>query len=240
MLPSAAVGLVRVKHGADQRQRAVGDHLFLEIAPEHEQRAAREIVKLEAAGLGQLVCQLVVPGNRALNELGEEGDKQRKLCGILFRGIFAVGYVDQVAHRLEGVKRDAQRQKQPQRRTAQHFQHGRGVLDQGQHAEVEQQHRPEDDALTLLGLGLERLFAGGVKLGLAGFEFGLAFFADAANRQRACPCGQGGQQHEGQRAHAAPGIVKIADQQQKHPFEAAGRQIVDPGAKERKQNQNVQ
>ena len=178
------------------------------------------------------MSELVKARDRALNQLWEEGDKQRKLRRVPLRRVFAVVHVDQVAHRLERVKRDAQRQQQVERRTAHGREQRRGVLEQRQHAEVEQQHGPKDRALAASGLHLERLFACGVQLGPARLEHSLALLADAADTKRARPGGQRRQEDEGQRICAAIGVIRIATKQQEHPPHAVRAQVVQRRAQE--------
>ena len=233
----AAVRLLPAEHRADQRERAVGDDLLFEEAPEHEQRAALDVCNVEAVRRLQLGGELIKARDRALNQLREEGDEQRKLRRVPLRRVFAVVHVDQIAHRLERVKRDAQRQHQRKRRTSHGRQQRRGVLEQREHAEVEQQHGIKDRALAAFGLRLERLFARRVQFGPAGLERRLALLADAADAKRARPGGQRRQQDERQRVCAAIGVIRIACQQQEHPLHAVRAQVVQRRAQEGECNQ---
>ena len=154
-----------IKHRRHQRQRTVGDHLFLKKAPEHEQRAALYPAKIKLVRRDQLRRKLIIPRDRALNQLRKEGNKQRKPRRILFRPVLAVMHVDQVTHRLECVKGNAQRQKQPKRLGAQRRKHGRSILEQRQYTKVEQQHRIKDHPLPLFHLRFKRLLFIGRKRG---------------------------------------------------------------------------
>ena len=228
----AAVGALVAENRFHQRQGTVGDHLFLEPSPEHQQQAALDTVKVEAVRRDELAFELVKARNRSLNQLREEGDEQRELRRVLLRGVFAVVDVDQVAHRLKGIKADAQRQNQPQRRRAAAQQrraprhHGVQILEHGQHAEIQQQHREKPDALARARPGLLSLFRLGGQLGLVLAQVGLSAFADAGDDQRARPCRQRRQGDEGQGGQAAGQIKPVAEQQQQHPAQAQRADVI--------------
>ena len=192
----------------------------------------------------ELAFQLIKARNRALNELRKEGDEQRKFRRILSGGVFAVVYVDQVAHRLKGIEADAQRQNQPQRRRVSAQQrraprhHRVQVFEHGQHAEVEQQHREKPDALTRTRLCLMRLFGFGGQLVLVRAQIGFAALADAGDHQRAGPCCQRGENDERQGGEAAGTIEAIAQQEQQHPAQAQRADVIQRRADQSGGEQN--
>lgn len=79
----AAVSALIAENGFHQPQRAVGDDLLFEQAPEHQQQPALDVIQIKAVRLNQLAFKLVKARDRALNELREEGDEQRKLRRVL-------------------------------------------------------------------------------------------------------------------------------------------------------------
>ena len=62
----------------------------------------------------QLMGKLVVPADRPLHNLRKKRNKQRKFSKVAVRRIFAAVHIDQITHRLKGVKRNTQRQQQLQ------------------------------------------------------------------------------------------------------------------------------
>ena len=227
----------------DQRKRTVGDDLLFEEAPEHQQRAALNVPEVKAMRFVKLMGKLIEPRDRSLNQLREEGHEQRKARRILFRGIFAVVYVDEVAHRLERVETDAQRQKQVERRggfTRQRRAPGEQrthVFENRKDAEVEQQHGEEQHALTRPRLCLVRLFLGGIQFGFMLTQISLALFANFADEQRARPCAQRGRQNIGQRRQPAVGVIAIADQQQQNPPQAQRADVIQRRAQKGERDQ---
>ena len=239
----AAVLTLAAENLLDQRKRTVGDDLLFEKAPEDQQCAALDVSKVKAMRLVKLMGELIKARNRSLNQLGEEGHKQRKARRILFRGVFAVVYVDEVAHRLERVKADAQRQKQIERRgglARQRRAPGKQrthVFQHRQNAEVEQQHGEEQRALTGTRFGLVRLFLRGVQLGFMLAQIGLALFADPADEQRTRPCAQRGRQNIGQRRQSAVGVIAVADQQKQNPPQAQRADVIQRSAQKGERDQ---
>ena len=226
------------ENGFHQRQRAVGDDLLFEQTPEHQQQPALDVIQIKAVRLNQLAFKLVKARDRALNELREEGDEQRKLRRVLFRRVFGVVDVDEIAHGLERVKADAQRQNQPQRRGILARQrrapchHGIQIFEHGQHAEVEQQHREKPDSLRGTRLCFARLFLLGGQFGLVFVQISFAAFADPADFQRARPRRQRRNQDERQREHATGQIEAVAQQEQQHPSKAQRTDVIQRRADE--------
>ena len=239
----AAVLALVAENLLDQRKRTVGDDLLFEKAPEHQQGAALDVPEVKAMRFIKLMGKLIEPRNRSLNQLREEGHEQRKACRVLFRGIFAVVYVDEVAHRLECVEADAQRQKQVERRgglACQRRAPGEQrahVFQHRQNAEVEQQHGEEQHALAGTRFCLVRLFLRGIQLGFMLTQIGLALFADPADEQRTRPCAQRGRQNIGQRRQPAVGVITIADQQQQNPPQAQRADVIQRRAQKGERDQ---
>ena len=105
----AAEGIVAVQHGLQRNQGPVRNHQLLEIAPEHQHAAVLEAGKVEVVGLIELVCQLVVQADGALDDLGEEGHKQGDFEEVTLRGHLFPVHIHHIAHGLEGVEGNAQR-----------------------------------------------------------------------------------------------------------------------------------
>ena len=104
-----------LKNHVRQRREVVGQHDFLEHAPEHEPEALFEHVAGDAPRLAELRQQMRRPLDRAGDQLGEEGDEGQEMNdSSAWRELSAVD-VDGIAHRLEGVERDAHRQDDVQR-----------------------------------------------------------------------------------------------------------------------------
>ena len=128
----------------------VSDDLLFEEAPEHQDEAAADVGQIEPVARSELRRERVIAADWTLNELREKGDKQRKPEDIALRRVFAVVHVDEIAHRLEGIKGNAQRHEEPDGRRAA-FAHqavqsgerrrrrGGDVFEHRQHAEIEQQ-----------------------------------------------------------------------------------------------------
>ena len=217
---------LRAEDGVHRRQRAVRDDHLLEQAPNHQQKAALQVVPVKGMALPKLRRELIVAPDRSLDELREERDEQRESCRILLRRVLAAVHVDQVAHRLERVERNAQRQQKPQRRCAKPAEHVVRVLEHGENGKVEHQHAEKPDALTTLCLGLELLFLFLRHRRLFGPDALLRPLADAADAQRGQPGGQRGQQDERQAGQRARRVKAIAEREQHHPPEALWHKVI--------------
>ena len=233
----------------NERQRAVGDDLLFEETPKHEQRGALDVFDVKAVRLLELGAELVIAADGALNELREKGDVERKACGVALGGVLAVVDVDQVAHGLERVKRNAQGQQQVERGRrgglpGEAFCKRRApgkdrlqILERGENAEVEQQRQPEEHALAGADALLVRFFGLRIQLGAVFAQIRLARFANAADEKRAAKRAGRGDQDKGQGAQAVVGVKRIADQQQQHPAHAQRAQVVQPCAQAGKEHE---
>ena len=210
----------RVKHGADHRQDAVGNNHLFGKPPEHQQKCARHI---DLPAVLQLLFQLIVSPDRALNQLREKRNEQREPREILLRRIFAVVYVQQIAHGLERVKADAQRQQQPQRRRAEPAAHVVRIFERGQQPEVQQQRRQHDRALSAPRRRADRLFP----FLFRRLEPRLPAFADSGNRQRGQPRRARRRQNERQPRKASGCVKAVAGQQQNNPADFCRAEMVD-------------
>ena len=111
---AAAVALRVCEDFRDQGQGAVSQNFLFEEAPENQKEAPLIAVYVKGMGLNELPLQLLKAGNGALDELGEEGDKEKVMPRMGLRLCLAVVYVQDIACGLEGVKGDAKGQKQPE------------------------------------------------------------------------------------------------------------------------------
>ena len=113
--------------------------------------------------LKELSGKLVVDADRTLDDLREEGHEQQQLEGIALSVGFLAVNVHDVAHRLEGVERDTQRQKELERRyrernseAAEHIVEAAReeavILQKRENAEVDNQRQSHNQALLYLDL----------------------------------------------------------------------------------------
>ncbi len=133
----------------------VGNDHFFERAPKHQLHAEfyPRIGKFIRAE--QLLRKRIETPNRPLYDLREKRYEQRQLCQISFRlHLFPVN-VNQIAHGLERIKRNTQRQKkpeywqfpanaQPREQRVQVIADKAGIFQHGKYSEVEQKRRHKD------------------------------------------------------------------------------------------------
>lgn len=103
-------GVLRVRpvDRVDQDARAVRDHDFFEIPPQHKLRAELRPIIIEFARLKQLRRQIIISSNRPFHNLRKKREEQGQPCEIPFWWIFAAVHVDQIPHRLKRIERDAE------------------------------------------------------------------------------------------------------------------------------------
>ena len=96
--------------GADFPQK-VGKQYFLSQA---HQESGHALLKVSPPALFQLLRHIRIPDNRAGNELREHGHVAGKVNGIFLHLGLSPVHVHRIAENLEGVKADANRQRQLQ------------------------------------------------------------------------------------------------------------------------------
>ena len=115
-----AVELVRLlNERLDADHGGIGYDQLFEVSPHNAEQSCADGLTVKGVLAHQLLLQIAKAADRSLQQLREKGDKKHQFCGIsLGSYLFAVD-VDEISHRLEGVKGDAKRQKQ--RRNGQGF-----------------------------------------------------------------------------------------------------------------------
>ena len=242
----AGVVGVRPGDGVDHAHGAVGDDELFEKAPEDQLCAEADVVKVIFVLVIELVRQLVVHADRALNDLREEGHEQRELADVALGGHFFAVDVEHVAHGLERVKRDAQRQQQPDVAERDRQPHGRKerlhglgkeviVFEHGEDAEVQQQ----DGDHERLAAGLAALF---VRLALLALPV-LLVRGDGLLHARGhgvhAACAEvGRERRHDDKAHVAQAherVKRVAADQQHHPLEPLRHEVVQHQQREHQQ-----
>ncbi len=143
------------------RERIREHHLLHEA--EHDQRdRVRDLLPRQALGMVEFVEELAGAHDRAGHQLREERDEQSVVEQAAARLEFAAVHVDGVAHALECVERDADRQQHIDGAEVQRTagccrdvvgagDHEIRVLEEGKHAQVAD-HADRDQSLRLQGL----------------------------------------------------------------------------------------
>ena len=108
-LISGSIREDRIHHDA----RLVGDHKLQEHSPQDQMEAPHQIFRLEPMRLCELSAQLAVPGDRSLNDVRKERNKERIFKRVLLSRNFPFIDVRQVCDHLKREERRAQRQDQP-------------------------------------------------------------------------------------------------------------------------------
>ena len=194
----------------------------------------------------ELVRQLVVHADRALNDLREEGHEQRELADVALGGHFFAVDVEHVAHGLERVKRDAQRQQQPDVAERDRQPHGRKerlhglgkeviVFEHGEDAEVQQQ----DGDHERLAAGLAALF---VRLTLLALPVllvrGDGLLHVRGHSVHAAGAEVGRERRHDDKAHVAQAherVKRVAADQQHHPLKPLRHEVVQHQQREYQQ-----
>ena len=163
---------------------------------------AREV---EVMRLIKLMGELIVHTDRSLDDLGEERHEQQELERIALRLDLLAVNVHDVAHALEGVERDTQRQEELERRSrevdperAEDVVERAGeevvILQKREDTEVEDQTERHDPALLYLKAIFERLLLLAVPVALSLLQKRLAVVVHLlypyAEQQRADGCEQ--------------------------------------------------
>ena len=104
---NAGIAFVASVHRVYQHRRPVRDAELQEEAPDEGKKPPAQLGKVRPLGAFVLGQQLVPPADGAGQDLGKEGDEQRKPQEILFRLVFTLVDVDQVPGCLEGKEGDA-------------------------------------------------------------------------------------------------------------------------------------
>ena len=143
------------EHLVGDHADVVGDHQLLEEAPADQPEPALRLVDREPARALDLRQQergaLDRPGHQVRKERDERGDVEQ----VAARVELAAVDVDRVAHRLERVERDPDRQQDAQRRLVPRQPHRRQhrvhvvdeeveVLEEPEHAEVRDDAEPQE------------------------------------------------------------------------------------------------
>ena len=164
-----------------------------------------EARKVEVMRLIKLMSELIVHTDRSLDDLGEERHEQQELERIALRLDLLAVNVHDVAHALEGVERDTQRQEELERRSrevdaerAEDVVERAGeevvILQKREDTEVEDQAERHDPALLYLKAILERLLLLAVPVALSLLQKRLAVVVHLlypyAEQQRADGCEQ--------------------------------------------------
>ena len=110
-----------VKNAMNQYRRPVGNHQFLEIAPQHEQEAVPHpgiFIQLQFFNAADLAEQIARPLDRPRYKLREEGYKQGIIDDIFLGGNGSPVYIQRITQRLEGIKGNAYGQQQVEMHSA--------------------------------------------------------------------------------------------------------------------------
>ena len=235
--PGAGIGPRVPDEGGDGGDDPVGQDHLLEVAPQHPLEAQGQSFPVKGMGAVEGPGQVPEPADGPLDELGEEAQEEGQLEGVLLGGHRAPVDVDEVAHRLEGIKRDSQGQGQAHKGEltppaqqgedpADVSEEEAGVLHHHQDAQVQQEaegHPPEADALLTVLVRLFFLFG---ELGLVFLEIGALpgqVPADAAPGQVG---GRRGGQEIGEKLGPRRGIKEITGRQQQRPLALLRQQVI--------------
>ena len=109
-------GIVPVKDRGNRWCSQVGNGVFFHRTEQDHKEGAFGALPLPGMRGGQLGLHCSVPVDGALDQLWEKRNKQQKPSRVLFSRVAAAEAVDQITDRLKGVKADAERHDQPQRR----------------------------------------------------------------------------------------------------------------------------
>ena len=115
---------VIAEHGSHDDSRPVGDDQFFEIAPHSQLEAVFQVVRVKNVPSGELGAQITEAADGSLDHLGKEGHEQGESGQAFLRRVFPPVAVDDIAHRLEHIEGQPQREHQPQIRLGQMEQAG--------------------------------------------------------------------------------------------------------------------
>ena len=145
----------RVEKSTRANGGAIGDDKLFQKSPKGGLYAAFEIVKRKIVPAVKLRRKLVIPRDRSLNQLGEKRDEKCKAENVFLRRIFSPLYVDQIPHRLENIKGNAERQdKIDSQKSLRHrklVEREIPVFDEIQKGKIEQKTRRAKKLLLLCG-----------------------------------------------------------------------------------------
>ena len=104
----AVVLTVTVEYLINQYARAIRDHHFFEVPPEHQLCSKGQIIVLKWMILFQLWTELIITTDRSLNNLGKKRDKKSKSRQTDFCFVLIPVDINTVPDRLKGIKRNPQ------------------------------------------------------------------------------------------------------------------------------------
>ena len=145
---SRHAGIDVVQDGIDGLQQHVRNGTFLHEAITDLEQGAARVRGIKRMPLVKLMRQCVETVDGTLYELREERDEQQVLREVSLGVVLAVVRVDDVADRLERVKRDAERQQDagnPVVARNEVVKDRLRVLDVAEDAEVQKQHREQNE-----------------------------------------------------------------------------------------------
>ena len=211
-------------------------HNLLKEAPQHPQKARREVVPFGLMGGVELLGQVIVPADGALHDRREEGDEQGVLENIRGRLSLAAVHVDDVGGSAEGVEGDTQGEDEGGDGQGAFGEQSQHVVDGGhrkarvlqyrQDAEIEDQPSKEHAvALFLTGVlvGLPLLLG---HVGLVGGYVVLVTSRVVLHDPRQEVGGEDGGENEGQVPAPRLGVEQAAGGQQDDPLSPFRHQVV--------------
>ena len=98
-----------------RRKNTVRDHHFLEIAPYHALQATSDHAAGKDMRCEKFLGKIAVAADRALHQLREKAHEQRVFEEILLGLVPVPVDIDDIAHRLKGIKRNTRRQRDRQK-----------------------------------------------------------------------------------------------------------------------------
>ena len=155
---AACVFRIVIEDLVDKDRCSVRDHQFLEKAPQNQLCPVGQIFEFKSVPFIELSGQLVVPADRSLNDLWEEGCEQGELGHVPVRLDFVPVKVEYVRCRLERIEGYSQWNEQASRiEQARRLQIVPEVLQCRQNSEVENEDQCNHLPLAGLGRRLRRL-----------------------------------------------------------------------------------
>ena len=149
-----------LRNRTDRRSSVIRNHQFFKQAPQRELQAVFDAGKVGMVLFQKLTRQLVIPADRPLQELRKETDEERILSEIPFCPDVSAADINDIAHCLEGVERDPQRQdnSESQRRKSEQISESREkrreVLQEKQNSEI--QHKNQRQYSMRFSSGIDR------------------------------------------------------------------------------------
>ena len=108
----ARAAQLRPPEGCNQGGNPVGNDQLLKVAPQHPLQTKGPLLAVKVVGLPQVLPQLAVGIDGALDKIGEVSGKQSELKEVPLRLCLAPVHIDAVAHGLKQVEGHAQGQSQ--------------------------------------------------------------------------------------------------------------------------------